>query len=58
MDTIFYIKHLFLSSVCFSLLPTDVAWDNFLFFSCQVTALAYCFGKIASFTAIMDAISS
>ena len=57
MDTIFYMKLLYLSSVCFSLLPTDVAWDNiFLFCSCQVIALAYCFGKIAPVTAIMDAI--
>ena len=28
MNTILYINF-FLSSVCFRLLPTDVAWDNF-----------------------------
>ena len=34
MDTILDTKKVFLSSVCFSLLPTDVAWDNlFLFMS-------------------------
>ena len=34
MDTILGMKKVFLSSVCFSLLPTGVAWDNFvLFFS-------------------------
>ena len=33
MDTILDMKKVFLSSVCFCLLPTDVAWDNvFLLF--------------------------
>ena len=57
MDTILYMKTLFLYSVCFCLLPTDVAWDNFYFFSWQVIALAYCFGKMVPVTAIIDAIS-
>ena len=47
----------FLSSVCFHLFPTDVAWDNIFFFcSCRVIALAYCFGKMVPVTAITDAI--
>ena len=58
MDKILDMKYSFLSSVCFSLLPTDVVWDNiFLFYSCQVIALAYCFGKMAPVTTIMDEIS-
>ena len=32
MDTILDMKKVFLSSVCFSLLPTDVAWDNIFYF--------------------------
>ena len=57
MDTILDMKKVFLSSVCFRLLPTDVAWDNiFLFCSCLVIALAYPFGKMALVTAIIDAI--
>ena len=47
----------FLYSVCFHLLPTDDSWDNILIFSYQVIALAYCFGKIATVTAIIDATS-
>ena len=31
MDTILDMTKVFLSSVCFCLLPTDVAWDNILF---------------------------
>ena len=51
MDTILDMKKVFLSSVCFSLLTTDVAWDNIvLFFSCLVIALAYLFGKMAPVT--------
>ena len=47
-----------LSSVCFRLFPTDVAWDNFFFFClCHVIALAYCFGEMVPVTAIMDEIS-
>ena len=42
----------------FRLLPTDVAWDNIFFFcSCRVISFAYCFGKMAPVTAIMDVIS-
>ena len=29
MDTILDMENVFLYSVCFSLLPTDVVWDNF-----------------------------
>ena len=48
----------FLSSVFFSLLPNDVAWDNIILScSCQVITLAYCFGKMTSVTAIMGDIS-
>ena len=49
MEKIFNMKQVFLSSVCFSLLPTNVAWDN-SFFPCQVIALAYLFGKLAPVT--------
>ena len=57
MDTILYMKNLFLSSVYFSLLPTDGAWDNiFISCSCQVIALAYCSGKMVPVTARMDTI--
>ena len=31
MDTILDMKNVFLSSVCFLLFPTDVAWGNFFF---------------------------
>ena len=42
MDTILGMTTIFLSSICFSLLPTDVAWYNiFLFCSCRVIALAF-----------------
>ena len=55
--TQYWIRQKQLSSVCFRLLPTDVVWENiFLFCLCRVIALAYCFGKMALFTAIMDAI--
>ena len=58
MDTILDITKVFLSSVCFCLLRTDVAWENIcFFFSCGVIALAYCFGKMAQVTAIMGVIS-
>ena len=58
MDTILDTTKVYLSSVCFRLLPTDVAWDNMFFFcSCRVIALAYIFGKMAPVTAIMGAIS-
>ena len=44
-DTIYTIldmKKVFLSSVCFCLLTTDVAWENIFFFcSCRVISLAY-----------------
>ena len=53
MDTILDTTKVFLSYVCFHLLPTDVAWDNiFFFYSCRVIALAYIFGKMAPVTAI------
>ena len=58
MDTILDIAKVFLSYVCFILLPTDVAWDNIVFFcSCRVNALAYVLGKTAPVTVIMDAVS-
>ena len=58
MDTILDVKKVFLSSVCFLLFPTDVAWDNIFFFcSCRLITLAYCFGKMVPVTAIMDTIS-
>ena len=48
-----------MSSVCFRLLPIDVAWDNiYLFCSCRVIALAFSFGKMAPVAAIMDGIYS
>ena len=51
METILDMTKVFMSSVCFSLLTTDVAWDNiFLFCSCQVIALACCFGKMVPVT--------
>ena len=47
MDTILDMTKSFMSSVCFCLLPTDVAWENIVFFcSCQVIALEYFFGKV------------
>ena len=56
MDTILDMKKN-LSSVCFLLLPTDVAWDNiFSFCSCRLISLAYFFGKMAPVTTIMDEI--
>ena len=58
MDTILDMTKVFLSSSCFRLFPIDVACDNiFLFFSCWVITLAYCFGKMVPVTAIMNAIS-
>ena len=54
MDTILYMKKS-LYSVCFSLLRTDVAWDNIVFL-CQVIALAYFLGEMAPVTAILDSI--
>ena len=58
MNTILDMKKGFLSSACFRLLPTDVAWDNIFFFcSCQVIILEYVSGKMVPVTAIMDAIS-
>ena len=58
MDKILDTTIFFLSSVCFRLLPTDVAWDNIFFFcSYQVITLAYSFGKIVPVTTIMDVIS-
>ena len=58
MDTILDMTKVFLSSICFCLLPTDVTWDNpFSFCSCQVIELAYLFGKMAPVTAIIDAFS-
>ena len=40
MDTILDMTKVFLSSICFSLLPTDVAWDNIhSFCSYRVIAL-------------------
>ena len=58
MDTILDMTKVFLYYIYFSLLLTDVAWDNiFLFCSCRVTSLAYVFGKMAPVTAKIDAIS-
>ena len=45
-----------ISSVCFSLLSTDVAWDN-LFFSCRVIALAFFLTKLCRLPTIIGAIS-
>ena len=57
MDTLLDTTKVFLSSVCFLLLPTDDAWDSIFFFcSCLVIPLAYYFRKMAPITAIMDAI--
>ena len=57
MDTILDTAKVFLYSVCFCLLQTDVAWDNIFFFcSCWVIELLYCFGKMAPVNTIMDAI--
>ena len=56
MGTILDTKKVFLYSICFSLLPIDVAWDNIFFGSCRVIALAYCLGKMALVTDITDAI--
>ena len=51
MATILDMTKVFLSSVRFNLLPTDVAWNNiFLFCSCRVIALAYIIGKMAPVT--------
>ena len=41
MDTILDMTNVFLSSVCFCLLPIDAAWGNIVFFSCRVIALAF-----------------
>ena len=58
MDTILDMTKVFLSTVCFRLFPTDVAWDNIFFFcSCWVITLAYYFGEMVPVTSIMDAIS-
>ena len=57
MEKILDMKKAFLSSVCFSLLPTYVAWDNiFSIFSCCVIALEHCFGTMALVTIIMGTI--
>ena len=57
METILDMTKVFLSSFCFSLLPTDVPWENIFFFClCRVIALAYFLGKMAPVTAIMGAI--
>ena len=53
MDTILDMKTYFLPSVFFSLLPTDVAWDNIFICSCWVIALAYYFGKLRRSPTIM-----
>ena len=51
MDTILDTTKVYLYSVCFSLLPTDASWNHiYIYFSCQVIALAYCFGKMAPAT--------
>ena len=41
MDTILDMKKVFVSSVCFSLLTTDVTGDNYFYFSFWVIALAF-----------------
>ena len=44
MDTILDMTKTILSSVCFRLLTTDVAWDNIFFFClCREITLAYLF---------------
>ena len=57
MDTILDITKVFLSSICFRLLLTDVACEIFFLYLCCLIALAYIFGKMAPVTAIMGAIS-
>ena len=58
MEKILYMTKVFPSSICFLLLPTDVAWDNiFLFFSCLIIALAHFLGKMAPVTSIIGEIS-
>ena len=58
MDTLLDKTKAFLSSVCFRLLPTDVAWGNIFFFcSCPVIVLAHLFAKMTPVTVLMDAIS-
>ena len=56
MDTKLDIKKAFLSSFCFCLLPTDVAWDIFSPLFMLGNCIGICFGKMAPVTAIMDAI--
>ena len=51
MDTILDMTKVFLSSVFFSLLPTDVAWDKILSFcSYRVIALKYFSEEMAPVT--------
>ena len=58
MGTILDTTKLFLSSVCFILLPTDVAWENIVFiFSCQVIALVFILEKWRRSPTIMGKIS-
>ena len=56
METILDITKVFMSSVCFSLSPTDFSWKkNLLFMSANCIGIF--FVKIAPVAAIMDAIS-
>ena len=56
MDTILDMKIFFLSSVCFRLLPTYIAWDNFFLLFISGNFIGVFFGEMAPVTAIMDAI--
>ena len=49
MEKILDMKEVFLYSVFFCSLPTDVAWEMFFFCSCQVIALPF-FWKMALVT--------
>ena len=57
MDTILDMTKYFLSSVCFCLLLTDVAWDNIFLLLILGNFIGNYFGGMASFTAIMVAMS-
>ena len=50
MDTILDMKKVFVSSVCFSLLPTDVAGDHFFILFISGNCIGICFGKMAPVT--------
>ena len=57
MDNILDMTKVLLSSVCFCLLTTDVAWDNFFLLFVSGNCIGIFFGKMAPFTSIMGEIS-